>query len=157
MAAGEVTFKTTAPRLQFTCWLGAEAPKPTGGYGGWDITPRPRRVALTQWRGREPIQMDVQILFDGFKKNDSVEYDITKLERMALPYKVEPPKVKLIGTAIPHSDLDWVIQNIEWGASLSLRNGDRVRQEATVTLYSHIDVDKVKLTAAAKARQKKGR
>lgn len=158
MARGEVTFRTTAPRLTVTCWLGADPPKPTGGYGGWDIVERPRRVGLTQWNGREPIQMDVPIVIDGFKHNDSVEYEITKLERMALPFIKEPPEVKLIGSAVPHSDLDWVIQDIEWGTDvIRIGNGDRVRQDAVVKLISKVDVDKVKLRAAVKTRNKKGR
>jgi hypothetical protein len=158
MAAGEVTFTTIgAPKLSVTCWLGADPPKVMGGYGGWEIVNRPRRTAVTQWRGREPIQMDVAIVLDGFKGDDSIEYDVIKLERMAQPYKTEPPQVKLIGSAVPHSDLDWVITNIDWGDAIRRKNGDRLRQEGTVSLVSHIDVDKVKITAAKRTRQKSGR
>jgi len=158
MARGEITIKTvSAPKLSVTCLMGADPPKPTGGYGGWEIVPRPRRVALTQWTGREPLQMEVPIVLDGWKQNDSVEYDCTKLERMALPYVKEPPAVKLVGTAVPHNDLDWIIQDIQWGDAMKMTNGDRARQEAVLIVISKIDIDKVRLTAAAKTRAKKGR
>lgn len=145
------------PGLEVKALLGADPPTPTGGYGGWDIVGRPRRVGLTQWNGRQPIQMDVSILFDGFKNDESVEYECVRLERMALPFINEPPVVRLFGSSIPHNDLDWVINNIAWGSSIKLKNGDRIRQEATISLISYQSADKVRLSAAKKARAKKGR
>jgi hypothetical protein len=150
--------RTARPNLRETVRLGPEAPIVTGGYGGWDMVERPRRVAMTQWNGREPIQMDVPIVFDGFKRNDGQEINIATLERMALPHGGgEPPKVKIIGSAMPHSDLEWVINGITWGEQIRNRDGLRVRQEGVVSLISYIDVDKVKLSAAKKTRNRKAK
>ena len=104
--------------------------------------------------------MEIQFVLDGWSKppgQRSIEYDVTALERMALPHKTQPPVIKIIGSAMPHSDLDYVIQDIDWGPAIRANSGDRFRQEGTITLVRYIAVDKLKFTAAQKKRQSKGR
>lgn len=152
---GSVTFFTTAPSLSVTVRMGNDEPKLSGGYGGWEVVPRPRRLGLTVWRGRNPFGLDIPILFDDFSGDGSVEQDISKLERMALPPKAleEPPVVRIRGP-VPRSNLLWVIADITWGASTStVTASGRVRQEATVHLLRYFAEDTVQLqTAAQKSR-----
>lgn len=171
MAKGQVTIRTTkpGPGLAITAWLNEAGPTVTGGYGGWEVVARPRRVAITQWRGREPIQMELPLVidaYDGTAKSDrvtnSIELVVTKLERMALPYPPikTPPKITLEGSSsnlIPHDDLSWVITELSWGVALRNNEGNRVRQEVTLALVSFVGVEKVKIRAAEKQRQKAGR
>ena len=160
MAAGQITFRCNVLDLSVVVWMGDDPPKVTGGYGGWEIIERPRRTAVTQWQGREPIQMEIQFVLDGWKRpagRRSIEYDVTALERMALPHKTQPPVIKIIGSAMPHSDLDYVIQNIDWGPAIRAKNGERFRQEGTITLVRYLAADKLKFTAAQQKRQSKGR
>jgi hypothetical protein len=100
--------------------------------------------------------MSVPILIDGFSEREEVESDCFTLEQMALPWGKEPPVIKIISNAVPHTDLDWVVANIEWGEAISGKfNGKRIRQEATVVFLRYNAADKLQLTAAAHARNKK--
>jgi hypothetical protein len=156
---GRITFRSeTSPPMQFSAWLGEEGAKPTDGYGGWEVITRPRRVGLTQWNGRNPLQMDISILLDGFEAMEEVESDCKTLEQMAFPHGKEPPTVRLFGDMVPFTDRPWVITGIAWGTAIrGTRDGKRVRQEATVTVLSYVAADKVQLTASQRSRKNKGR
>ena len=155
---GRVQFKPS-DGPGFICWLGNEGAKPTGGYGGWDIVERPRRLSLTQWNGRPPVSMDIALVFDGFTDDKSVEGDCLDLERMAFhdADKFEPPPtITITGDAVPHSNLEWVITNITWGNVIRRSSdGRRTRQEATVSVVRYVDADKVQMSAAQRARDHK--
>jgi hypothetical protein len=160
MAEGRITFKSKDPNMSFTCWLGNEGVKPTGGYGGWNIVQRPRRLSLVQWDGRDPIQMDIAILIDGYavtQAGDSVELECGILEKMAFSDDFDdPPVVNISGSTVLHSGLDYRITNIQWGDKICRRtDGDRVRQEATVSVVRDVRFDKIQLSAAKRLRLKK--
>lgn len=160
MAAGDITIKTRiAPLLTVVGSLG-DPPRVTGGYGGWEIVDRPRRVGITQWMGREPLQMDINMVLDGYIGSDTVEFDITKLERMALPHgNRHPPTIDLRGSAVPYADADlpWLINRLEWGDAIRLKNGDRVRQFVTIGFLVYVAADRLQLKAAQLTRQTAGR
>jgi hypothetical protein len=155
---GQIEFVSNPPRLHLVAWLGQEPPTVTGGYGGWEKIARPRRLAITRWSGREPYQMSVPIVIDGFAENESIEVEISRLERMALPHPNpggEPPLIKINGP-VPHDDLIWVIDSILWASSWRRRrDGHRIRQEATVNLIDYVAEDVLgKKNAAARARER---
>lgn len=154
---GQITFRCAAPALTVTCYMDETGPKITGGYGGWDIVERPRRVALTQWNGKDPYKMEIGIILDGFIDDDEVEIEIAKLERMALPFNTEPPVIEVKGSAIPHDDLKWVVEDIDWGDALRKSNGRRVRQQGTIKLVQNVKADRLQLSAAKRIRNKAGR
>ena len=153
---GRVKFTAVDINKSFICWLGNDGVKVTGGYGGWDLVDRPRRISLTQWNGRNPLSMDVPILFDGYANNNSVEVDCTKLEAMAFNDGFNPPPiVQVTGDAVPHQLQNWVITNISWGGLIRRqRDGERLRQEATVSIVRYVASDKVQLRAADLARRR---
>jgi hypothetical protein len=163
MATPKITFRSKKPPMSFTCWLGDDGAKPTGGYGGWNIIDRPRRIGITQWDGRQPLQMDVAILIDGFLANDNVETECRVLEAMAFSGDgagEEPPVITISGDFVPHSapTTEWIINGIQWGNTLRrTSDGKRLRQEAIVGLIRYSKYDKVQLSAAKRKRKKKGR
>lgn len=165
---GEIEFSTATPEMRVVAKLGQALPQITAGYGGWQLVERPRRQSLTQWQGREPLQLAVQIILDKFRVrqeltgpqfqfvSESVELEISKLERMALPPAngKEPPVVRCNGD-VPYGDpdLDWIIESLEWGACIRAAAGRRVRQEATVVMRRYVEPVFVKLGNAAEARR----
>lgn len=145
--AQRITVYSRALNLQVEGWLGEASPNVTGGYARWKIVNRPRRVGLTIFDGRDPFSVIVPMVLDEFRAGGSVEPECSRLERMALPPKPgEQPKiVRLLGDAVPHSELDWVINGIDWGDSIRTKNnGNRLRQEVTLTLLSYQDDDRVR-------------
>jgi LysM domain len=117
----------------------------TGGYGGWQVVQRPKRRGLTQWMGRDPIRMEVPVLFDGFAKQDSQEVEISKLSRMALPHGDEPPVVDVDGHGIPNPGPEhWVIEDLTWGKNVEWEFSSdgvmsRLRQDCVVKLLEYVD------------------
>lgn len=161
MAFGEITIRVAdpPPALSVKVLMDEAGCVITGGYGGWELIDRPRRVAVTMWQGRQPYQMTAAIIFDGFRENDDVEIAIANLERMALPFGKEPPPVHVLGTAVPHGgdQMKWIIQEIAWGDKIRNSRGRRLRQHAVVTLSGFVEVDRIQLRSAKKARKKAGR
>lgn len=128
----------------------------TGGYGGWTVVPRQRRVGITQWIGKDPFRMAIPILFDGFKSATGCELDISRLSRMALPPAGggEPPVIQVRGAAIPRpGPTKWVIESITWGTNKvvwdSVGGGvrARTRQDAVVNLLQYASEDRVAFAA----------
>ena len=157
MKPGYVTLTSQAPSLTVTCLLGADGARVTGGYGGWVDVPRPRRLALTQWDGRSSFEMAVQLVLDAHADDGSVEAQCTALERMALPPRslAEPPVLRIRGP-VPHSDLTWVVSGIDWGAAMRRTDGDRTRQEVTISLKRYVAEDRLQLRPAAERAREKG-
>jgi hypothetical protein len=150
-----VTF-TSDSNLSVTVLLDANSPYITGGYGGWEIIDRPKRVGLTRYRGREPFRQDISILFDGAANEDSQEINISDLSRMAeQPGALQPPPTVRIDGTVLREDLVWVIENITWDSNnvmWSYAGGTpfRIRQSAVVHLLQFVD-DEVIVTAPSPA------
>lgn len=157
LPAGKISFDADNG-LAFVCWLNDEGAKPTAGYGGWTVIQRPHRLSITQWDGRDPLQMEIALLFDGYADNDPIENECQILEKMAFHDEDKhdpPPIITIDGDFVPHTGLKYVINGITWGTAIRrMRDGKRVRQEATVTIIRHNAADKLQLKAAAKARKK---
>jgi hypothetical protein len=129
---------------------GEESPTIVGGEGGWNLISRPRRTSLTQWGGREPYQMDVSVLFDGWKTGTSVETDIRRLQAMAIGSDFSPPPTIKIDGALPVGGATWVITNIDWGANVywsqtARGQYNRLRQDAVVHLTQYFAEQRLKI------------
>jgi LysM repeat protein len=161
IAAQYVTVLCTNPPLRVRALRGNVAPIPAGGFGGWQLVARPRRKALTQWGGIDPFQLQLSIILDGVRGNQSVEPDCLALEQMAQPIgpRLDPPTVTVVGV-VPHPELDYVIgdgnggSGLAWDAApLYSASGYRIRQEVTLTLVEYVAADRVGGTSpAARAR-----
>jgi LysM repeat protein len=137
--------------LSVTVLRGDGPPTITDGIGGWQLIPRRRRRALTSWTGRNPLAMDIPVLFDGNGESPfSIDPDVEVLRQMAVGDNfIEPPTVQVIGV-LPARGVVWVINAIEFGTDNVLyiqdpSSGDdiRVRQDATVSLIQHVQEDVV--------------
>lgn len=169
-APGYIVFKSATPNVTVTVLAGDGAPTVTDGYGGWDEIARPRRIGMATWNGYPALRLSIPIVFNSVGLGNpavqpsgaAIERDIALLEGMARsprPAK-EPPAISLDchGALIPHKDIKkWVIENIEWGDALRNSSGDRIRQDATVTLMEKIEDAAIEERSAAnRAREKSG-
>lgn len=153
---------------------GEEGLTASDGYGGWEVTDRPFRTSLTWWKGNRPFTLSVPILFDNWDDGGSVEEDIALLERFAgrgINAISPPPALRLYsGSEYYQNDSGlvplnyrsappnpgpptWVIQDIDWGSALRNNAGNRVRQEATVSLLQVIGLDKITFGSKSAAKR----
>lgn len=146
----QIRITCNALNLEVNGLLGPTNPVPVGGYGGWELQPRPHRVAVTNWAGRNPFTLSLDVLLDGWQQELSQERKIRSLELMALPTAdltpKRPPLVRVHGLSIPHphQNAAWVIQDLAWGETLrSTSTGDRVRQQVTISLMQHVDASNI--------------
>ena len=130
---------------------GNDAPQITGGEGGWNMIQRPRRISLTQGGGRDPYQMDVSVIFDGWRTSTSVELDIRRLQAMSVGSDFQPPPTIKIDGALPIGGATWVITSIDWGSEVfwdqTIRGQYvRLRQDAVVHLTEYFAEQRLKVT-----------
>lgn len=121
------------------------------GDAGWQLVARPRRKAITEWQGLEPVRLRCSIVFDGFDRGIHVERECEQLRRwMRVPASSlnEPTILRVEGAAVPAParGLRWVIESIEPGAEIRARPGSgqagmRVRAHQVVTLLEHVTPD----------------
>lgn len=119
-----------------------EPPRFTGGNATWTVVKVPRRRGFTNYEGTEPWTCRIKVLFDEWPDGD-VERFISILEdRMKRPEdRVEPDLMRLQGRAMPHSDLVWVLTDIDdSGQSLRRDDGRRNRQELLLTFLEYVSV-----------------
>lgn len=142
--AQQVTLVSASPPLRVTALRGNGAPSLTGGFARWNAVTRPRRTSLTAYDGRDPYEMLLPILLDGFVDDRSVEGDCENIERLAKPSGGgEPPLVKVVGF-VPHADLDWVLRPPEFVDPVIYHvDGYRTRQAVNVRLLEYVSADRV--------------
>lgn len=156
---GWVTITSADPPLEVTARLADERPNVDSGYGGWEEVARPRRSPLTTFTSRPGLHLTLPVLLDEWTSGRSIERQISQLERMALPTAAdgEPPRVRIAATggAIPYKGRTWVIAELAWGDALMNDYGDRVRQQATLSLIEYVeDVHLTERSAANRRRSK---
>lgn len=152
-----VRFQCADPPTDLFVLLGVDRPDVSSGYGGWVEVERPKRSTVTTWKGQPARRMALSILFDGFADGASVEADLRRLERIALPRPGgQPPTVRVSapGGVIPpfYEGMTWVVDAISWGDALMNTFGNRVRQAATVTLLEYISDVLIKVSPAKRRR-----
>lgn len=160
---GFVAISSDDPPATIVARLGPERPDVSAGYGGWNEVARPRRTTVTTWEGMPARRMSLGVILDNFTAGTSIEDDIRKLERMALPRAGgEPPTVSVSakGGHVPYGDLTWVIDALAWGDAIMNDYGNRVRQAATLTLLEYVSDDLIearKRTSPAQRRRSNNR
>lgn len=140
------------------CLLGDGVWVMTGGYGGWNVITKPRRLGTTEFDGSSPMSMSGPVMLDGFAEGDSVEPQRHALEAMSKigAHNEEPPLVKVSGS-VPGVRRTWVLNDIAWGDHIRRPSDNQIiRQVATLTFLEYIeDVELEKLPAAKKHKKKK--
>lgn len=140
--AAYVTLVSSSPKLTVSAILSQDMPKVTG-FGGWNEVVRPRRVAFVDWQGNSPIRLAFGLMLDAWGDGPlTVEQDCLDLERMARPgpQNQKPPTLKITEGELPHMNVTWVIDSLEWGDCIRQRDtGKRVRQVVSLVLVAVSD------------------
>lgn len=151
---GWVQIRSADPPVTLQARLSADKPNVDAGYGGWAEVTRPRRRPLSVWIGSPGLRLTLPILFDRFRDGVSVERQIAQLERLATPTASDgsPPHLKFSarGAAVPHQARTWVIDTLTWGDALMNANGNRTRQQVTLSLLEWIADIRVRENSPAK-------
>ena len=150
----------------FEAGLGAGAAVVSGGYGGWEVKQRPQSVAMTDWVGKDPMQLTIPFMLDQVESGD-----VSRVERMIHilegfggldPTTDEPVPVKLYSNGvIPHDEFydphtRWVVNGLEWDADSVIRNGaGRLRQAGVITLLEFVEPDTIQVTRSPAQKKRK--
>lgn len=138
--------------------LGPDIPQPTGGGGGYEEQPMPKRGAVAVWKGRGLMRMSFSVRFDRSEEGASVEGDYSTLLRMWRPEKdtTPPPVVKVSasGDTIPYQTLDWTIEDLEWADAQGDEGGQRTEQVLVVKLQEFRPDRKLKTASSKKGHTK---
>jgi len=119
--------------------MGEDTPRITGGYGGWEVVDRPRKRAMIEYKGIEPVELELEIVFDAWGEDVSitnVDTALANLESMTAPTgkNLPPPLVYIECKSVPKPKaVPWVISNITWGTTIRNTEGETKRQTAQIT------------------------
>lgn len=134
---GHVRLTCDDPAADLLLLLGEGAPRITAGLGGWEITARPRQVAMTTWQGSEPFALELAVMLDGYREGRSVEGQLRRLVIVARGDDESPPGVlRLQGLPVPADR--WVLEALEYGDAILRGDGQRLRQPLTLTLREYV-------------------
>jgi LysM repeat protein len=126
-------------------------PKLTVSGSKWETIDRPRKAGMTLWRGRDPVEQAINILFDGYLDDSSQDVDMSILDSMARPTPSggAPPVVHIDGAVLRRDITDWIIASIDWGDDIirDVVDGSILtfRQDAVVTLREFIPPDELEI------------
>jgi hypothetical protein len=150
---GHVELRATDNSVTLRCLLGADAPRPSGGYGGWSSVDRGTRPPIITYTGPEALTVTVPLLLeDAVVAAPATRVKVARLERLAglpgsgaLRGDGEPPTVRLAANlpGVAHEEREWVVAGLEWGEAHFGPYGGLRRQEATVTLMEYREAAEV--------------
>lgn len=127
--SGEVRLESRDGRLRVQTLMGVTPPRIiSGGYGGWELIARPRRVALTEWTGNEPVRQEVALLFDGWAgeaRRGSVAAAVVAAQRSLFPKDYDARSRRRPAT--PPSEVSVEDDLIELGRMASIDWGDGIQ------------------------------
>jgi hypothetical protein len=118
--------------------MGTDTPRITGGYGGWNTINRPRKRGSIEYAGINPIEMELEIVFDAWGEDvniTNVDTALAHLERMTIPTgkNLPPPMVYVDSKSVPRpKTTPWVIRNITWGDTIRNSEGETKRQTVQI-------------------------
>lgn len=147
--------------------LGDAFPAPTQGFGGWDVIDLRGRIGLTDWKGNDPLAIDLELFFNDDDLTTSVEDAIATLEAYAgrgIKRKKDEPSILKVDTAglMPFDwhqfpDGRWVVNGLDYGDDTIVNShGNRVRQTVTVALLQHVEDDRFRYDASRRLKPKGG-
>ena len=156
---GWVRITAADPPLEVVARLAEEPAIFTAGFGGWNAVERPRRPPITTFTAPPGREMQLAILLDEWSSGRSIEAELDQVRKMGRPTSSdgEPPQLTIaaLGNAVPGQALTWVVSDLAWGDALANENGDRVRQQVTLTLLEYVEDVYLAERSAANRRRKK--
>lgn len=130
----EIVLANLETHSQRTFGLGDGYPKVTG-WGGWEEVARPKRKGISDWTQAPLIRMPIPLLLDGWRSSSSVQRHVDILKAWASSRAGKrPPRLKILSGPVPHTDLVWVIEDLDFDEALLDDNGVLVRQSLTLNL-----------------------
>ena len=144
----------SGPKGSVTAELGPTLPTFTDGVGGWQEVTRPRRMSMTEWRGPAPMKATVQLLFDGYADDRSVEADVAAVSAKLAPAvdEQEPPRFTVVGAWPIPAGVEWVCQAITQDDYIRAKDGTAVRAFLTLSLLQYVPGDVVTKPTTATQR-----
>jgi len=108
--------------MDLTGPMSADPPRWTAGWGGWEVVSRPRQVAMTQWNGIEPLQLQFGMWLDrglregpkNFNNRRSIEELIDGLLRVARGDGDSPPGIVYVHGIPRTSGKRFFIEDMEF-------------------------------------------
>lgn len=148
LESGRVRITCDDPHLILEGYLGPDSPSLTGGFGGWNITGRPRQVGMTTWDGIDPFELTFQLLWDGIvgpvrqtvrEFQHSVEPALRDLMTVVRGDKESDPGIVDVDGIPSLPTKRWVITNVDFGDAIRrVSDMHRVRLLLTFTLLEYI-------------------
>lgn len=153
------------PNHKVTAALHDKPPVPREGGGGWEPVQLPKRAAVLIWRGRGLMQMQVPVIFDtGNDEHPLAGADDTLIHmwRPEVPegeQAPEPPVIEISspGDAVPFTDLEWVVEDIEWGEAVADAKGRKTQQAYVIVLREFREDERLQTADQAKGKKTKAR
>jgi hypothetical protein len=156
---GWVQIKSIDPPVTLLARLSGDRPNVDAGYGGWSEVARPRRRPLAVWVGSPALRVSLPIIFDRLADNVSIERQISQLEKIATATGTDgtPPRIHFVaqGSAVPHQSSTWVIDSLAWGDAIMNSDGNRVRQQVTLSLLEWMKDVRVQVNSPANLQRLK--
>lgn len=150
---GEFLLQSFSPDFSFIGEFGDAAALPDPeSYGGWSVTPIPKRMGLTEWAGRNPMAITVEFLIDRLSEGNTVyvqEMMDTLDKIVATASRDDEPPICIFdsGGLVPHDythaqHVRWVVSGLSWDRDLAVfsessRRPLRVGGAFTLLQYNH--------------------
>jgi LysM repeat protein len=150
---GEFRLQSFSPDYVFMGEFGDAAALPDAeSYGGWGVTPIPKRMGLTEWSGRNPMAITVEFLIDRMSEGNTIYVRdmMDTLDKIAATAsRDEEPPICIFdsGGLVPHdythaSHVRWVVSALAWDRDISVfsesaRRPLRVGGSFTLLQYNH--------------------
>jgi hypothetical protein len=134
---GHVRLRSATPPLNTVVRLGPDLPQLSGGFGGWEVTGRPRAVGMTTWTGVPPFEYTINVLLGRQDKSTSVERVIRQIIAVARGTDDHPPGIVTIEGIPGLPAARWTINGLDFGDAIRRGNMERVRQALTLSFLEY--------------------
>lgn len=156
---GQVALVCESPALRVVGLLDGPA-QITDGGATWEVVDRPGRTGVSVYRGQALEVMTLHLILDGWTGHRSVEPAIADLERMARKVTAigRAPVIRAEGPLPRGRERAWVISGLVPGENVirALEDGQRLRQDFTVSLLQYVEADiVVERSPALRTRERK--
>lgn len=115
--------------------------QPGGGVGGWEEVEGGKRGRGLAFKGSPSYTLALPLGFNGLEVKGpgsavSIEQQCRRLANLGRPARKggRPPKLHVAGLVRVPTNVEWVIDAIEWGTQIRNDSGARVQQQFQLSL-----------------------
>lgn len=145
--------KTHKGLITIPCLFDSQTPAVSGGYGGWQVVSRRKKVGIVDWQGVDPFRMIIGLMLDAWAPNalptavqGLVEDECQNLALLAQSQRMingRPPSITFDtkdNNNLPKPNATWVVEDLTWGNAIRNRDtGLRERQQVTLNLLELVE------------------